>query len=132
MDRFFLLPKAVLKSSSRGGTKSGGKQKGDRETQERARRWLGGQREELWEPGKTRERQGAAEESRDHPEERRARALELAAEGLLSKACTALLAEPPVEVTKEVISEMEENIRRLGLPKLSAEKVCGPLMVVRG
>lgn len=47
----YLLPKAVLKSSGRGGAKAGGKRRAGQETQERARRWLAGARVELWEPG---------------------------------------------------------------------------------
>jgi hypothetical protein len=101
---FFFLPKAVLRSADRGGGKRG-RDKAEAETKDRAKAWLEGKRGALWAPpraGKSEKNQS----SEGSTAVRRERAVELAKEGLFSKACSALLSSPPVEVTDEVEKEM--------------------------
>jgi hypothetical protein len=114
----YMLPKAVLRSAFRAGGKTG-KSKGEEETRNRARDWLNGKRGDLWDTGKqdktkkTQSKEGGDKSGADKKEggdsERRARAEELAKEGLLSKACQALISEPPVEVDEKVMAEMEKK-----------------------
>ena len=123
----YMLPKAVLRSSGRGGKKAGGKKGAERETLGRIQKWLSGCRDELWEGSGGGRRVGDSKEARDMSSERRARAIELAGEGLLSKACTALLSEPPVEVTSEVIADMKDKHPK---ERASERERCGRLRVV--
>jgi hypothetical protein len=96
---WYMLAKAVLRSADRGGKKNG-KMRAELETRDRARAWLEGKRGKLWEAPRVRKKdtQGPEGGARDEESQQRARALELAKEGLLSKACSALISEPPVEV----------------------------------
>ena len=127
---WYMLPKAVLRSADRGGGKKG-KHKAESETRARAKAWLEGQRAELWSP--PRQAKGRPETREWGDTQRRARAVELAKEGLLGKACASLVAEPPVQVNEEVLNQMRskhppsrtgEGIRCRGL-----REVCSSMAV---
>lgn len=96
----FLLPHAVLRAPYRaGGAK--GRAKAEADTKQRARRWLEGARAELWD---SRQRAAPQRKDGDEAEEhKRARAASLCSEGLYAKACAALLAAPPAEVTPDIL-----------------------------
>ena len=106
----FMLPKAVLRSAVRGGGKKG-KTTGEEETNMRVREWLSGNRSDVCSEERKRKEPKAGEEKRKAKEnggsEKRARAEELAKEGLFSKACMALISEPPVDVDDAVENEMK-------------------------
>ena len=99
-----MLPKAVLRSSNRGGRNN--KKKLDGETKERCRAWIEGKRRELWEPLGQRGSRPAVEYT---AEQRERRAFELAKQGLLQKASAALANSPPVQVTDAVVAEMQDK-----------------------
>ncbi len=81
--------------------------KAKNETKARAKAWLEGKRRGLWEPQKFKGTAGARPQVNDA--QRRARAEELALEGLLSKACAALISEPPVTVNSKVVDQMRSK-----------------------
>jgi hypothetical protein len=93
--------------ANRGGGGASGKSKAEADTKARARDWLAGKQVNLWpreegRKGKDEQREIAEEVGADQ----RARAEELVKEGLLSKACAALISEPPVPITEAVVEEM--------------------------
>jgi hypothetical protein len=104
----YFHPAVVLRSAYRGGGKRG-KQKAKIETKERARAWLEGERGELWDsfegpaPCKM---QIPPRKQHDTFATARARAVELSREGLLSKACQALVSDPPVEIAEDVVQRL--------------------------
>ena len=110
------LPKMVLKVHKRGG--KGNRQRAEAETKRLCRSWLEGHRGELWQtatvPSGPRKRQSAStvveaalgspfiwDEGPCHE-----RVSGLLKEGLLQRACAALVTQPPAEVTQEVVDEM--------------------------
>ena len=125
-----MLAKCVLKGGDRGGGGAAGKSRAEEDTKARARDWLAGKRSDLWTKEETRKpknREDGDREKRDGGEEQRARAQELVREGLLSKACAALISEPPVAVTEGVRDEMRSKHPD---PRQIDEARCSKLRVV--
>ena len=85
-----MLPKAVLRPPRRGGAKR--RDAAAQHTTRRCRRWLEGEREELWEAHAARPPRQVGED--DDVSARQARCKALASEGELSRACNALLNPP--------------------------------------
>ena len=87
-----MLPKAILRSPRRGGSKR--REEAAQQTLRRCRRWLEGERGELWEacPARPRSRNPVNGEAANSA--RQSRCLSLAGEGELSRACAALLSPP--------------------------------------
>ena len=100
-----MLPKAVLRPPRRGGAKR--RDAAAQHTIRRCRRWLEGEREELWETHPARHPRPAGDEK---VAARQARCKLLAAEGELSCACSALLSPP-------LLNPADEGV----LPKLRAK-----------
>ena len=102
------LQKLVLRSSKRGG--KGHKQRLEAETKRRCRFWLEGQRSSLWQPlGSRRPSRRPVPNDPGTRQARDQRTESLLNEDLLAKACSALVREPPVEVTNPVVREMERK-----------------------
>ena len=85
---FFMLPKAVLRSSFRGGKKQ--KKSGDVETKLLCARWLEGQRQVLWNQGRVPRRATKKKSESDLTPEAMERVADLVAQGQLQKACSLL------------------------------------------
>ena len=99
------LPKCVLRGQVRGGAK---RHRGETETKGLCRRWLEGQRDQLW--LQTRESKSKAADIPDIAEvteSMRNRAIELTSIGLPGKACKALRKKPPAQVSPAVVDEMK-------------------------
>ena len=107
--QFFMLPKAVLRSSFRGGKKRNNKKTAGAETKLLCSRWLEGQREVLWRQGRAPKRSNKKRESDQLTDEAMDRIQELVAQGQLQKACNVLTQKPPSTVTRDVIREMKDK-----------------------
>ena len=100
---FLMLPKAVLRPPRRGGAKR--RDAAAQHTLRRCRRWLEGEREELWEPcPAAARRQPSGSEAAVAA--KHARCKSLAAEGEMSRACAALLNPPPLAAEDSVLAKL--------------------------
>ena len=128
-----MLPKALLCVPKRGGARHRGQ--GAQATLRRCKRWLEGEREELWEDLDPRL---VAPSARASPtaEQRHSRCKQLAAEGSreLSRACSALVDPPPSQATAAVQAELRskhpqapppvvETCNVAAVPEFSADEV---------
>ena len=132
------MAQACLRTAARGGKK--GRAKADRACRDRMNQWLKGDREAMWDDprrklteAEPRQEEGIEEEEEEvlkgtKPEEKHQRAAELARDGMLGRACAALISAPPVKVTPRVIEEMrrkhpaarpEDALQAEGLRKVS-------------
>ena len=115
----FMLPSAVLRSGSRGGTSH--RRRAEAETKRLCRDWLDGHRVSLWRravaAGTRRSSQSSASEAK-----KQQRAVTLLKEELYGKAASALVNEPPAAVNDTVRQEMRakhpaarvDDSRRMG------------------
>jgi len=99
------LPKSVLRGQVRGGAK---RHRGECETKTLCRRWLEGQRDQLWlQAREGKAKVGDTSECAEVTEGMRKKAVELTSIGLPGKACKALSKKPPAQVTPAVVNEMK-------------------------
>jgi len=119
------LPKMTLVASARGGRKHIAR--AEAETKRRCSEWLEGNRGGLWRSATSGTPQrGVGEMSQDR---RHQRVRELLQDDLMQQACSALIQDPPVEVTDQVVNEMRakhpaaragERVRLDGLRDVAA------------
>ena len=100
----YALPKCALRGQQRGGA---ARNSGEAETERLCQGWLEGQRMSLWhqvKESKYKHQWVALENVKDAT---RSRVCELAGLNQFRKACCALIQAPPVQVTSQVVSEMQ-------------------------
>ena len=101
----FSLSKCVLRGQQRGGA---GRNRGEAETKKLCQGWLEGQRMSLWRQVKEMDHKRLPAETTDGlTEPMRNRVRELTGLNQFRKACVAMIQAPPVQVTSQVLSEME-------------------------
>ncbi len=101
-----MLAKCALRTTVRGRRGSG--HDGTSETKALCRRWLEGQRLDLWRQGRE-PRRSRGRRARPSRETLQARVDELVSQQQFSKACSAVAEEPPVEVTPRVVARMQDK-----------------------
>ena len=99
-----MLPKAVLRPPPRGGAKR--RDQTAQHTLRRCRRWLEGEREELWEAQSRLPRRRRSDEDAAGLTAHQERCKALAAEGELSRACSALVSPPLLGEDEEVSAKL--------------------------
>ena len=109
----YALPKSVLRGQTRGGAK---RHRGEIETKGLCRRWLEGQREQLWRQAREAKLRvpdnfhpDETTEGAEVSEGMRKRAIELTSIGLPGKACKALTKRPPAQVNPDIVEEMKNK-----------------------
>lgn len=103
-----MLPKAVLRPPPRGGAHR--RLQAAQFTLRRCERWLHGEREELWEPlgGRLFHRRQPRDDAEDDgPSASQRRCCALAAEGELSRACSALVTPPLLRHDAAVVAKLQ-------------------------
>eukprot|EP00971_Amphidinium_carterae_P328684 6460682-Amphidinium_carterae.1 len=102
-----MLPKCCLGTKVRGGKAQ--RTRADNDTKQRLRRWIEGERAELW-PALQPKRKRAQQQQEDDLGIRLARAQELLQEGLQQKACAALAPGKAIrEVTSQIMTDMQKK-----------------------
>ena len=99
-----MLPKAVLRPPPRAGAKR--RDQTAQHTLRRCRRWLEGEREELWEAPSRLPRRRRSDEDAAGLTAHQERCKALAAEGELSRACSALVSPPLLGEDEEVSAKL--------------------------
>ena len=99
-----MLPKAVLRPPPRGGAKR--RDQTAQHTLRRCRRWLEGEREELWEAPSRLPRRRRSDEDAAGLTAHQERCKALAAEGELSRACSALVSPALLGEDEEVSAKL--------------------------
>jgi len=102
----FMLPKCVLVRPPRNGGKH--KEQAGAFTKNRCERWLEGERMSLWESAKSSQQRRPMTEKEDK-DRRWLRVAELTRDGQFSKACSALISNPPLDQTPEVEAALRKK-----------------------
>ena len=121
---FMMLPQAVLVAPHRGGARH--RAQAASATKRRCQRWLDGERMALWEELRAGPQRTAA--ILPSEQARHARCKRFAAEGDLSRACTALIDPPPLPASEDTLAELlskhpqsaPPDLEALGAPRAAA------------
>lgn len=115
---WMMLPQCVLSAPRRSGRLH--KRQVAYFTKARCRRWLAGERAQLWaDRSEAIKRVGRPSSDKAMAENRRRRCVHLAGEGEFARACTALVSDPPVARSTEVEAQLRAKHPRAAPPRLS-------------
>jgi hypothetical protein len=127
----FMLPKCVLTSPPRQGAKH--KRQAAQFTVSRCERWLQGDRQDLWASTPILQPRRSATGPQALREAQFRRVEELVRDGQISKACSALLAVPPLEPSPEVEKQLRaKHPCAISKPDLSDLGPAGPAASLSG